>query len=141
MKIKRSFKPPLSLESVAMTDIIMNLFIFFFISFSLLYTFNPYGESKIKINLPKGTTTVETTADSPTVIAINSENEIFISDRQIQADQITAELAALSDRAKQNGIIIKADKLSLVDFFVRVLDATKESGIEKVGISIELEKK
>ena len=140
MKIKRSFKPPLSLESVAMADIIMNLFIFFFISFSILYTFNPYGESKIKINLPKGTTTVQTTADSPIIISINSENEIFISDKKILPDQIAAELAALSDKAKQNGIIIKADKLSLVDFFVRVLDATKESGIDKVGISIELDK-
>jgi biopolymer transport protein ExbD len=141
MKIKRSFKPPLSLESVAMTDIIMNLFIFFFISFSLLYTFNPYNESKIKINLPKGTTTVQDTIDSPVIISIDSKNEIFISDKQISADQIASELTALSDRAKQNGIIIKADKLSLVDFFVKVLDATKESGIEKVGISIELEKK
>jgi biopolymer transport protein ExbD len=141
MKIKRSFKPPVSLESVAMTDIIMNLFIFFFISFSLLYTFNPYGESKIKINLPKGTTTVQDTVDSPIVISIDSKNEIFISDKQIPADQIATELAALSDKAKQNGIIIKADKLALVDFFVKVLDATKESGIEKVGISIELDKK
>ena len=140
MKIKRSFKPPLSLESVAMADIIMNLFIFFFISFSILYTFNPYGESKIKINLPKGTTTVQTTADSPIIISINSENEIFISDKKILSDQIAAELAAISDKAKQNGIIIKADKLALVDFFVRVLDAAKESGIDKVGISIELDK-
>ena len=63
MKIRRSFKPPVSLESVAMTDIIMNLFIFFFITFSLLYTFNPFGESKIKIDLPKGTTTVQRTPD------------------------------------------------------------------------------
>ena len=141
MKIKRSFKPPVSLESVAMTDIIMNLFIFFFISFSLLYTFNPYSESKIKINLPKGTTAVQNTADSPIIISIDSQNEIFISDRQISADQITNELAAFSDKAKQNGIIIKADKLAMVDFFVKVLDAAKESGIEKVGISIELEKK
>ena len=140
MKIKRSFKPPLSLESVAMTDIIMNLFIFFFITFSLLYTFNPYSESKIKINLPKGITTVQTTADSPTIISINSENEIFISDRKILPDQIAAELSALSDRDKQNGIIIKADKLALVDYFVRVLDIAKESGIENVGISIELDK-
>jgi len=140
MKIKRSFKPPLSLESVAMADIIMNLFIFFFISFSILYTFNPYGESKIKINLPKGTTMVNTTADSPIIISINSENEIFISDKKILSDQIAAELAVISDKAKQNGIIIKADKLSLVDFFVRVLDAAKESGIDKVGISIELDK-
>ena len=140
MKIRRSFKPPVSLESVAMTDIIMNLFIFFFITFSLLYTFNPFGESKIKIDLPKGTTTVQRSPDSPTIIAINSQNEIFISDRQISADQIAVELASLSDTAKQNGIIIKADKVSMVDFFVRVLDASKEAGIEKVGISIELER-
>ena len=56
MKVRTTNKQFLTLESVAMTDIVMNMFIFFFITFSLLYTFNPQQESKIKVNLPKGMT-------------------------------------------------------------------------------------
>jgi len=41
-----------SMESVAMTDIVLNMFIFFFISFSLLYTFNPQRVQKLEVKLP-----------------------------------------------------------------------------------------
>jgi len=46
-----------SLENIAMTDIIMNMFIFFFISFSLLYTFSPERIQKLDIKLPEATNT------------------------------------------------------------------------------------
>ncbi|MDD5583801.1 MAG: hypothetical protein PHV55_01915, partial [Candidatus Omnitrophica bacterium] len=46
-----------NLESVAMTDIVMNMFIFFFISFSLLYTFNADRLKKLGVNLPRAKNT------------------------------------------------------------------------------------
>ena len=40
MRFKRQSKIMFSMESVAITDIIMNMFIFFFITFSFLASFN-----------------------------------------------------------------------------------------------------
>ena len=61
MKIKTHRDSTVSLESFAITDIILNMFIFFFISFSLVYTFNPARESRIIVKLPQ--TDVRTSVD------------------------------------------------------------------------------
>ena len=131
----------LSLESVAMTDIVMNMFIFFFTTFSLLYTFNPHQESKIKVNLPKGLTRTQLMGEYPLVVTVDAENNIYIGNNLISEPALPAEFSKLSDKAKQNGVIIKADKRASVDSFVKVLDATKQAGINKVSVAIELKKK
>ena len=140
MKIKSIKKPFFSLESVAMTDIIMNMFIFFFISFSLLYTFNPYNESRIKVNLPKGVTNVQNKGESPLVVSVTAKNEIYIGANKIEQNSLQKELASLSKTAKQNGLIVKSDRQASVDYFVKVLDAAKQAGIDKLGVSIELQR-
>ena len=49
MKISGKRDYMISMESVAMTDIVLNMFIFFFISLSLLYTFNPWKKLDVKL--------------------------------------------------------------------------------------------
>ncbi|MFH0977357.1 MAG: biopolymer transporter ExbD [Spirochaetota bacterium] len=141
MKIKSQRKPFFSFESIAMTDIIMNMFIFFFVSFSLLYTFNPYQESKIKVNLPRGATNVQTKGETPLVVSVTSKNEIFIGANKISQQALLKELSSYSKTAKQSGLIVKADRQASVDYFVKVLDAAKQAGIDKLGVSIELQGK
>jgi biopolymer transport protein ExbD len=141
MKIKTTNKLTLSLESVAMTDIIMNMFIFFFISFSLLYTFNPQQESKIKVELPKGMTMAKMKGENPLVITVTAKNEIYVASNKISEQTLLQEINRYAKDAKQNGVIIKADKRALVDYFVKVVDAAKQAGINKVSVSIELKKK
>lgn len=141
MKIKTTNKLSLTLESVAMTDIILNMFIFFFISFSLLYTFNPRQESKIKVNLPKGMTNVPIKrGENPLVITVTDKNEIYILNNRVPELTLKNELMKFS-QAKDSGVIVKADKQASVDYFVKVLDAAKQAGLNKVSISIELKKK
>ncbi|MBN1497641.1 MAG: biopolymer transporter ExbD [Spirochaetes bacterium] len=140
MKIKTANKQFLSLESVAMTDIIMNMFVFFFITFSLLYTFNPKQESKIKVNLPKGMTVTKIRGENPLVVTVNEKNEIYVADNRVSEQALHAELLKYSKDAQKNGVIVKADRRASVDYFVKVLDAAKQAGINKVSISIELQK-
>jgi len=139
MKIKSSHKSLLSLESVALTDIIMNLFIFFFISFSLLYTFNPYQESKIKVSLPKGATNLQERDDAPIVVTVTAKNDIYIGNTLIPRESILDELKKYSKDSKKQSVVVKADRQASVDYFVKVLDAAKQAGIDKLGVSIELE--
>jgi biopolymer transport protein ExbD len=141
MKIRSNNRLVLSLESVAMTDIILNMFIFFFISFSLLYTFNPQQESKIKVNLPKGMTMTKAKGDNPLVVTVNAKNEIFIANNLITEQNLHRELNKFAQGAKDNGVVVKADRRASVDYFVKVLDAAKQAGLNKVSISIELMKK
>jgi biopolymer transport protein ExbD len=141
MRIKASSRLTLTLESVAMTDIVLNMFIFFFISFSLFYTFNPRQESKIKVNLPKGLTQVQPKGENPVVVTVTSKNDIYIGNDPVSPRNLIEELRKQGQAAKRNGVLIKADKQSAVDYFVKVLDAAKQAGIERVSVSIELKRK
>jgi biopolymer transport protein ExbD len=141
MKVKTTNKLFLSLESVAMTDIVLNMFIFFFTSFSLLYTFNPHQESKIKVSLPKGVTQVQHRGEAPVVVTVTAKNDMYIDNKQVSSRDLVNELKKHEASAKQYGVIIKADKNAAVDYFVKVLDAAKQAKIEKVSVSIELQRK
>jgi len=139
MKITPTTKLFVSLESAAMSDIIMNLFIFFFISFSLLYTFNQHKQSDIKVNLPKGTTDMQQ-FKGPAVISITKDNQIFFNSEKIELKNLTAYLAKNLEKTKAEGLVIKSDKEASVDTLVKVLDTSKAAGINKLGISIEVPK-
>lgn len=141
MKIKGNLKSSVSLESVAMTDIIMNMFIFFFVTFTLLYTFNPQRESRIKINLPQGQTTVKARGEMPVIVTVNAKNEVYIGGNLIPLQGLVRELTLHAQTAKQNGLIIKSDRQASVNYFVKVLDAAKQAGIDKLGVAIELQER
>lgn len=137
MKVQTSRKSFLSLESVAMTDIVMNLFIFFFISFSLLYTFNPKKESKIEVKLPQGTAPERAKADSPLEVSVTAGNEIFIGKTRIAPKKLKQELISRAKLSKPSGVLVRADKTASVDTLVKVLDSAKQAGLEKLGVAIE----
>lgn len=120
-----------------MTDIVMNLFIFFFISFSLLYTFNPKKEAKIEVKLPQGAPAAEAKADSPLEVSVTSGNEIFIGKTRIPPKKLKQELASRAKLSKPSGLLVRADKTASVDTLVKVLDAAKQAGLEKLGVAIE----
>ncbi len=129
-----------SLESLAMMDIVMNMYIFFFVSFSLLYTFNPHQESKIKVSLPKGMTMAQLKGDNPLVVTVTAKNEIYITNALVTERSLNERMAGYAKDYRDKGVIVKADRQASVDYFVKVLDAAKLAGISKVSVSIELKK-
>jgi len=136
MNIRPKTKSFVSLESVAMTDIVMNMFIFFFISFSLLYTFNPTKESKIEVKLPEGRVKSEGEGRGPLVVTVTSKNEIYIAGERISIERLDADLSARSEEDKQAGILVRADKAAAVEQLIKVLDAAKQAGVAKLGVAI-----
>jgi len=137
VKVQASRKSFLALESVAMTDIVMNLFIFFFISFSLLYTFNPNRtqESRIEVKLPEGAA-AGAQSGSPLVVFVTAGNEIFIGDRPVRPDALLRELAKRAKTDRPSGVVVKADRAASVETLVRVLDAARQAGLRKLGVAI-----
>ena len=137
MKIKTRRESFASLESIALTDIILNMFIFFFTAFSLVYTFNPSRESKIAIKLPQADVKSPVDKTNPIVVGINNRNEIFLDNRPRTLGEVRAELRSLIALDKDRSVIIRADKSVVFDRVVQVLDAARNSGVERLGIAIE----
>ncbi|MCG3175625.1 MAG: hypothetical protein MOGMAGMI_00558 [Candidatus Omnitrophica bacterium] len=137
MNVRPRRKGFLSLESVAMTDIVMNLFIFFFVSFSLLYTFNPHKESKIEVKLPQGGASQASEERQPLTVTITAGNEIFVGPRRIQPSALKKEMTEAAKTHRDTGILVRSDRRASVDHLVKVLDAAKQAGMDKLGVAIE----
>ncbi len=137
MKIKARKEFRISLESLAFTDIILNIFIFFFTAFSLVYTFNPMKESRILIKLPQADVKLPPDQKEPVIVNINSQNEIFLGSRPIPLRELKKELEARLAFQKERPVIVRADKNVIFERVVQVLDVAKSSGVEKLGIAVE----
>ncbi len=126
-----------TLETIALTDIILNIFIFFFTAFSLVYTFNPARESRIIVKLPKADIKSPVDQTEPIVVTINSRNEVFLSNKPKTLRDLKTELQSLIAFNKTRPVIVRADKSVVFDRVVQVLDVAKNAGVERLGITIE----
>jgi len=137
MKIKTHRTSVLTLESIAFTDIILNIFIFFFTAFSLVYTFNPARESRIIVKLPQADIKTPVDQTEPIIINITSRNEIFLKNKPKSLGDLKAELQSLIAFNKTRPVIVRADKNVVFDRVVQILEVLKNSGVERLGIAIE----
>lgn len=137
MKIRTRRDSAVTLESIALTDIILNIFIFFFTAFSLVYTFNPMRESRIIVKLPQADVKVPADQKEPIIVTINSRNEIFLNNRPKTLRDLNKELQSLIAFSKTRPVIVRADKSVIFDRVVQVMDVAKNAGVERLGIAIE----
>lgn len=137
MKIKIHRESYVRLESLAFTDIILNIFIFFFTAFSLVYTFNPARESRIIVKLPKAAIKAPVNQKEPIIVTIDRRNEVFLNKKHKNLRNLKIELESLIASNKMTPVIVRADKSVVFDRVVQVLDVAKNAGVERLGIAIE----
>ena len=124
-----------ALESVAMTDIVMNLFIFFFISFSLIYTFSPAKISKIEVKLPRASTAAAMDGSEKVVLAVTKEGRYFINEDVVKSSDIKAALESRLGEKPGLGVVLKVDGFAEFNNVVRALDILNELKIQKISIA------
>ncbi len=136
MKIEPTRKYAMSLESVAMTDIVLNMFIFFFISFSLLYTFNPTQTKHIKVNLPKAKHVSKPQGkDSARMITLTREGPVYLDGDIVTEKELEAKLSSLLKRNPELQVVMEIDRQVAFKNVVQVLDVLNGLGIERLRIS------
>lgn len=135
MKITPRRDYMLSLESVAMTDIVLNMFIFFFISFSLLYTFSK--NPGIKVTLPAAKTS--TPQKENVIVFISPDNEIFFDSRKVNIDELRDILKERLNNSQDRVVILKSDEKVNLGLAVKVMDIAKQAEAEGVVISTTIE--
>ncbi|MDD5347117.1 MAG: biopolymer transporter ExbD [Candidatus Omnitrophica bacterium] len=124
-----------SLESIAMTDIILNMFIFFFISFSLLYTFNPSRIQKLDIKLPKAAHASTIEKQEQVNITLSNEGLIFVGEDIVSIKELKSAIGAKLRGDPDLIVILRADRLVSFNKIVGVLDALTELGITNINIA------
>jgi len=137
MKIRTHHETLLTLESVALTDIILNIFIFFFTSFSLLYTFAPAREARIAIRLPQAEAGAPVGRTGALTVTLSGGGALYLDGNPVTEEGLRAGLADAARMDSSRQVAVRADKDVLFDRVVRVLDAVKKAGLDRVGIAVE----
>lgn len=124
-----------ALESVAMTDIVLNMFIFFFISFSLLYTFNTTRVSKVNVKLPKASSAVSLEGSEKTVLMITKDGEFVVNDEKKDLKNLKEYLSQKVKEDPSMNLLLKVDSRTKFSNVVNVLDLINELHIERVSVA------
>ena len=144
MKIRSHRDSILTLESIALTDIILNIFIFFFTSFSLIYTFNPTRESRIMVKLPQADVKTPVDQKDPLVININSRNEIFLGNKRRSLKDLKRELQSLCSVQPSTSGLVQGVKMILPARCFQPCDSSLEdmsSGRAGEGVALKSPKR
>lgn len=130
-----------SLENVAMTDIIMNMFIFFFISFSLLYTFSPERVQRLDIKLPEATNTAPLEDKIQANIVLTGDGAIYLDKERVSVSGLKDALSARRNDNPKLAVILRADKSVRFKQIVSVIDTLTELRISRLSIAAVNEQK
>ncbi len=124
------------LDMTPLVDVVFLLLIFFMLSTSL--SVNP----GIKIDLPKSSAEQVKKKKTTLRVAIEASGRIFLEGKKLSLDQLRDKFAAVG---KKNGddalVVIEADKKVYHGLVVKVMDAAKSSGLNKLAIATQPEDK
>ncbi len=135
MKISGKRNYMLSLESVAMTDIVLNMFIFFFISFSLLYTFEPFRAQKLEIKLPKASNTTPMGEEEQLSVTLTNEGALYLGKELTTAKELKDRIYSRYKNNPRLTVVLRADRLVRFKQVVNILDILSGLGITRLNIA------
>ncbi len=135
MKISGKRTYMLSLESVAMTDIVLNMFIFFFISFSLLYTFEPFRAQKLEVKLPKATNVSSMGEEEQLTLTLTNENVLYLDKELITMKELKEKISLRHKNNPRIAVVLRADRLVRFKQVVTILDILSGLGITRLDIA------
>jgi len=91
----------------------------------------------IKVNLPKSVTS-EVIQKESIVIAVSSENVIYLNNRVVTMTELRKELAHAAK--KQSPLLIKSDRRASLGRIVEIWDLCRELGIININIATDRER-
>jgi biopolymer transport protein ExbD len=137
MRFKRQSKILFSMESVAITDIIMNLFIFFFITFSFLATFHKTNEGQVEVNLPKATASAPPQEKKRLLVSLVKEGGLFLDNTPLTLEQLRTHFQAEKVQGVDITLVIRADKEVPHGRVVEVMDMARTEGLHNLAIGTQ----
>jgi len=118
-----------SFSAVSLTDIVFLLLIFFLLSSTFVV------QPGIKVDLPT-TRTSEPESHDRVVVTVTAEGELYLGMKQVSGDRLEDELRARLDPVQERpSLIIRADRTCQFHWVVRVLDAGRRVGYQRLLIA------
>jgi biopolymer transport protein ExbD len=71
--------------------------------------------------------------DTPILVTLTAEGELFLNDQPISTDSITT---ALTEHSRESLVVIRADRVVLLERFVKIVDEIRGMGFNQVSLEV-----
>jgi biopolymer transport protein ExbD len=130
MKLQQRFTVNPAFNYASLTDIVMQLLIFFLLSSSFMVT------TGVKVQVPK-TQTSETVNDKQTVLTLTEKGRLFFNLEEVTKESLAQKLIPVIDKDRNQIIVVRADKNVSLQQAVEIIDIAKGVGGQRFLIATE----
>lgn len=124
----RKTKEETEINLTPMLDVVFIMLIFFIVTTSFV------KEAGVQVNRPSAST-AEQKGKANIIVAIRSNDEIWIDKRIVDLRAVRANIEKLKSLNSQNSIVIQSDKEAKTDTLIKVMDQIRLAGIHEISIS------
>ncbi len=121
------------LDISPLIDVVFLLLIFFMVS----TTFR--DEAGLPLNLPSSVSRGLKKTDN-VVVTISKKGDIYVGKALTPPDKLIGVIRKQIANAKKKEVIIKADKSARYELVYRVMDASRQAGVESLSVAGEMKK-
>ena len=113
-----------------MLDVVFIMLIFFIV------TANFIKEPGLEINRPDSAT-AETQENAAILIAVGSNDEVWMDGRRIDVRQVKANVVKMLADNPKGSVVIQADEQAVADTIIKVMDGAREAGVNAISLASE----
>lgn len=124
MKIEKEFS---DINVTPLVDVVLVLLIIFMITAPLLF-------SGLKIQLPEANATPIPPQENPIVLMVDKDGKVYFEEKEIPLLELKKRLPLWLERAKVEGVYIKADERASYGSVLKVLDLLNQLGVTSVAL-------
>ncbi len=129
-KSQKSEEEAGAIDLTPMLDVVFIMLIFFIVTASFI------KEAGIEVNRPEAST-AEPKKKANILVAVTSENEIWIDKRQIDERAVKATIERLHAENPKGSLVIQADDKANIETMAIVTNAAREAGVPGVAVATE----
>ena len=133
-RTKRS-APLAEINITPFTDVVLVLMIIFMVSASFIGVNTKGG---MNVNLPSAKSTEPAQPGKEIEIVVTKSNILSINGIRVAVADLPGALKSIRRASKIDMVIIKADEKVVYDRIVKVMDAVKMAGLDKIALATEM---
>ena len=118
------------IDLTPMLDVVFIMLIFFIV------TANFIKEPGLEVNRPDSDTS-EIQENAAILIAIGSNDEIYMDGRRIDVRQVKANVLKLLADNPQGTVVVQADETASADAIIQVMDGARDAGVYDISLAAE----
>lgn len=117
-----------TIDLTPMLDVVFIMLIFFIVTATFI------KEPGIEINRPDANTALSK-KNANILVAINSENKIWINKNEVDPRQVKSQIQLLFAENPKGAVVIQSDSKSNIKTLTEVTQAAREAGVNDVSVS------